>query len=79
MPHHIDDHKERPEHVVTRDKSEPLTDKVASNPFNREVGNKVIGSALQNKKKKKKQCRDPKHTRLTSATNRAADKGDAER
>ena len=66
--------------MVTRDKSEPLTDKIASNPvedFNREVGNKVIGSALQNKKKKHR--RDPKHTRLSSAINRAADRGDAER
>ncbi|MXY46016.1 MAG: hypothetical protein F4Y44_03325 [Chloroflexi bacterium] len=71
MVNHIDDSKERPETAISDDsRNKGKTPSEA-------MADKGIGSGIQNKKRKHR--RDPKHTRLNSATNRAADKGDAER
>lgn len=80
MPHHFkdpgaapaDESRERPEQAVTNNSSNK------GKTVDEAMADTAGGSALHNKKKKKIR-RDPKHTRLTSATNRAADKGDAER
>ncbi len=72
MPHHIDESRERPEQAVTDNSGNrgKTPDDAARD--------KGIGHSVH-KAKEKKHRRDPKHTRLTSATDRAADKGDAER
>ena len=72
MPHHIDESRERPEQAVTNNSDSK------GKTVDEAMADTARGSAFHNKKKKKSR-RDPKHTRLISATNRAADKGDAER
>ena len=71
MVNHIDDSRERPETAVSDNSGNK-----GKTP-GEAMADKGIGSGIQNKKKKHR--RDPKHTRLSSAINRAADKGDAER
>ena len=85
-----DDSRERPETAVTDDRppaahddpTEPSHSSAIARTITR-TGEARRQSPRQDEddddKKKKKHRRDPKHTRLTSATNRAADKGDAER
>ena len=81
MVNHIDDSRERPETAVSDNSGNK-----GEEP-GRAIAEKGKGHAehdttsrdLAKGKNKKKHRRDPKHTRLSSAINRAADKGDAER
>ena len=74
-----DDSRERPETAVSDNSSNK-----GEEP-GRAIAEKGKGHAVHNTTSKdladddKKKSRDPKHTRLSSAINRAADKGDAER
>jgi len=80
-----DDSRERPESAVTDDSGnrgqEP--DKALAEKGRGHAEHETTSGDLADDKdadkKKKKHRRDPGHTRLSSATNRAAEKGDAER
>ena len=80
-----DESRERPETAVTdtdRERGGKLADDPAQSNAGKTVARASVAAgdrARQNAPKKKKYKRDKEHTRLKSAINRAADKGDAER
>lgn len=84
MPHHFkdpgvapaDESRELPEQAVTDNTSKTGG---TGNPI-ADTAVQAVNTRKQNPpRKKKKSKRDKEHTRLKSAINRAADKGDADR
>lgn len=78
MVNHIDDSKERPETAVS-DNSRAKGAESGEATVTKGISHAVNKTTAKDLAKKKAKRRASKHTRLSSAINRASDKGDAER